>query len=76
MASALEAAAGAARTRRWTRDPVAVASLAVVVLVAVLAIAAPYIALAPGAAIAMTVLAFNLLGDGLRLAFDPRQGQV
>jgi peptide/nickel transport system permease protein len=37
---------------------------------------APHIALAPGAAIAVTVLAFNLLGDGLRLAFDPRQGQV
>ncbi len=37
---------------------------------------APHIALAPGAAIAVTVLAFNLLGDGLRLAFDPRQGQI
>jgi peptide/nickel transport system permease protein len=26
----------------------------------------------PGAAIALTVLAFNLLGDGLRDALDPR----
>ena len=26
----------------------------------------------PGAAIAVTVLAFNLLGDGLRDALDPR----
>ena len=34
---------------------------------------APHIALAPGAAIAVTVLAFNLLGDGLRLVFDPQQ---
>jgi len=36
---------------------------------------APHIALAPGVAIAVTVLAFNLLGDGLRLAFDPRASQ-
>lgn len=33
---------------------------------------APWISLAPGAMIMMTVLAFNLLGDGLRDAFDPR----
>lgn len=31
-----------------------------------------YLLLFPGAAIAMTVLAFNLLGDGLRDALDPR----
>ena len=33
----------------------------------------PHIAIAPGIAIALTVLAFNLLGDGLRDALDPRQ---
>lgn len=33
---------------------------------------APHIALVPGVAIAVTVLAFNLLGDGLRNALDPR----
>ena len=33
---------------------------------------APHIILAPGIAITMTVLAFNLLGDGLRDALDPR----
>ncbi len=32
----------------------------------------PLLALWPGAAIAFTVLGFNLLGDGLRDAFDPR----
>src|SRR5262245_54891482 len=37
---------------------------------------APHIALAPGVAIAVTVLAFNLLGDGLRLAFDPHHNQA
>jgi peptide/nickel transport system permease protein len=37
---------------------------------------APHIALAPGVAIAVTVLAFNLLGDGLRLAFDPHHNQT
>jgi peptide/nickel transport system permease protein len=31
-----------------------------------------YFALAPGAAISLTVLGFNLLGDGLRDALDPR----
>ena len=34
---------------------------------------APHIAVAPGVAISITVLAFNLLGDGLRDALDPRQ---
>jgi peptide/nickel transport system permease protein len=33
---------------------------------------APWLALAPGAAIFLTVLGFNLLGDGLRDALDPR----
>jgi len=33
---------------------------------------APWVAIFPGLAIAITVLAFNLLGDGLRDAFDPR----
>lgn len=34
---------------------------------------APQLALWPGLAIALTVLGFNLLGDGLRDAFDPRR---
>jgi peptide/nickel transport system permease protein len=33
---------------------------------------APWIALAPGLAISLTVLGFNLLGDALRDALDPR----
>lgn len=33
---------------------------------------APHVILAPGLAITMTVLGFNLLGDGLRDALDPR----
>jgi ABC-type dipeptide/oligopeptide/nickel transport system permease subunit len=33
----------------------------------------PHIAIAPGIAIALTVLAFNVMGDGLRDALDPRQ---
>jgi peptide/nickel transport system permease protein len=33
---------------------------------------APWLAIAPGATIAMAVLGFNLLGDGLRDLFDPR----
>jgi peptide/nickel transport system permease protein len=33
---------------------------------------APHLILAPGIAITLTVLAFNLLGDGLRDALDPR----
>ncbi len=32
----------------------------------------PRLAIWPGLAIALTVLGFNLLGDGLRDAFDPR----
>ena len=32
----------------------------------------PHICIAPGVIITVTVLAFNLLGDGLRDAFDPR----
>jgi peptide/nickel transport system permease protein len=32
----------------------------------------PWIAIFPGCAIALTVLGFNLLGDGLRDLFDPR----
>jgi len=35
--------------------------------------AAPWLVLYPGAVIALTVLGFNLLGDGLRDALDPRQ---
>jgi peptide/nickel transport system permease protein len=35
---------------------------------------APWMALWPGLAIFSLVLSFNLLGDGLRDAFDPRQG--
>jgi ABC-type dipeptide/oligopeptide/nickel transport system permease subunit len=33
---------------------------------------APHLLLAPGALIAMTVFGFNLLGEGLRDAFDPK----
>jgi peptide/nickel transport system permease protein len=33
---------------------------------------APWMALAPGVAIAITVFAINLLGDGLRDVLDPR----
>lgn len=33
---------------------------------------APYMLIFPGIAITITVLAFNLLGDGLRDAFDPK----
>ena len=33
----------------------------------------PHICLVPGLAITITVLAFNLLGDGVRDALDPRQ---
>jgi peptide/nickel transport system permease protein len=35
----------------------------------------PWLALLPGLALATVVLAFNLLGDGLRDAFDPRSGR-
>jgi peptide/nickel transport system permease protein len=34
---------------------------------------APHAMLVPGIAIALTVLAFNFLGDGLREYLDPRQ---
>lgn len=37
---------------------------------------APHLVLFPGIAIMLTVLAFNLLGDGLRDALDPRLAQV
>lgn len=33
---------------------------------------APWIALAPGCAMGLTVIAVNLLGDGLRATFDPK----
>ncbi|WP_442580767.1 ABC transporter permease [Mesorhizobium sp. ASY16-5R] len=33
---------------------------------------APWMAIAPGLAVAIAVLGFNLLGDGLRDSFDPR----
>jgi ABC-type dipeptide/oligopeptide/nickel transport system permease subunit len=33
---------------------------------------APWISIAPGLAIGIAVLGFNLVGDGLREAFDPR----
>jgi peptide/nickel transport system permease protein len=33
---------------------------------------APWVALAPGLALTLTVIAFNLLGDGMRDALDPR----
>ena len=35
-------------------------------------VAAPYTMIFPGLAITVTVLAFNLLGDGIRDAFDPK----
>ena len=34
---------------------------------------APWLAIFPGVAITLAVLAFNFIGDGLRDAFDPRQ---
>lgn len=36
----------------------------------------PQIAIAPGVMISLTVLAFNLVGDGLRDALDPRQKEA
>jgi peptide/nickel transport system permease protein len=36
---------------------------------------APHLTVFPGAAIALLVLGFNFLGDGLRDAFDPRRGR-
>jgi peptide/nickel transport system permease protein len=35
---------------------------------------APWALVFPGVAISLTVLGFNLLGDGLRDALDPRSG--
>jgi peptide/nickel transport system permease protein len=38
---------------------------------------APFLAIAPGVAIVLLVLGFNLIGDGLREAFDPKlRGRV
>jgi ABC-type dipeptide/oligopeptide/nickel transport system permease subunit len=37
---------------------------------------APFLVIFPGVAIMLTVLAFNLLGDGLRDALDPRLSQM
>jgi ABC-type dipeptide/oligopeptide/nickel transport system permease subunit len=37
---------------------------------------APHLVFFPGIAIMITVLAFNLMGDGLRDAIDPRLGQT
>jgi len=37
---------------------------------------APHLVFFPGVAIALTVLAFNLLGDGLRDALDPRLAHI
>ena len=37
---------------------------------------APWVAIFPGLAIALTVLGFNLLGDALRDALDPSLRQV
>jgi peptide/nickel transport system permease protein len=36
---------------------------------------APWVALAPGLAMCITVIAVNLLGDGLREFLDPRESQ-
>ena len=36
---------------------------------------APYMAIFPGLAIALTALSINLVGDGLRDAFDPKTGR-
>lgn len=38
------------------------------------ALSAPFLAVAPGLAIMLTVIAINFIGDGLRDAFDPRAG--
>jgi peptide/nickel transport system permease protein len=38
---------------------------------------APVLAIAPGVAIVLSVLGFNLIGDGLREALDPKlRGRV
>jgi peptide/nickel transport system permease protein len=36
-------------------------------------LAAPWMLIAPGAAILLSVLGFNLLGEGLRDALDPKE---
>jgi peptide/nickel transport system permease protein len=36
----------------------------------------PYVAIFSGLAIMITVIAFNLFGDGLRVHFDPRQREI
>ena len=36
---------------------------------------APYLAICPGCAIALTALSINLVGDGLRDALDPKMGK-
>jgi ABC-type dipeptide/oligopeptide/nickel transport system permease subunit len=36
---------------------------------------APHLVLAPGVAIVLAVVAFNLLGDGLRDALDAREAR-
>ncbi len=38
-------------------------------------LAAPFLTIIPGIMLTITVLGFNLLGDGLRDAFDPRLGR-
>ncbi len=38
-------------------------------------LSAPWVAAAPGVALLVTVVAFNLLGDGLQDALDPRSGR-
>jgi peptide/nickel transport system permease protein len=35
-------------------------------------VSAPYLAIVPGAMLAMTVLSLNIFGDGVRDALDPR----
>jgi peptide/nickel transport system permease protein len=37
---------------------------------------APHIALVPGIFISLTVLGFNIVGDGLRDALDPRSKKI
>jgi peptide/nickel transport system permease protein len=37
---------------------------------------APWFMLAPGIALVLTVLAFNLVGDGLQDALNPRAGRT
>jgi peptide/nickel transport system permease protein len=37
---------------------------------------APHVAIIPGLVISFTILGFNLIGDGLRDIFDPRQYEI